>query len=183
MIRINLLPNKKIERKNNNLYHLIAMAAAVLLSVAGSLGAWLYYEGEVSAREATKTANQQRIKELEDILGELNKLDEEKALLNAQLAAIQKLERSRRGPVRMLDDLSTYIPKRVWIQTITEATNALKLTGSAIDNTDVSEFMRNLQKSPYFKDVQLKFTQSQDEKNEKTKIYKFEISCKLDYGS
>jgi len=47
--------------------------------------------------------------------------------------------------VRMLDALSTSIPKKVWLTSFDEKANAVKMTGRAASHEDVAEFMRSLQ--------------------------------------
>jgi len=47
--------------------------------------------------------------------------------------------------VRMLDALSTAIPKKVWLTTFDEKSSAVKMTGRAVSHEDVAEFMRALQ--------------------------------------
>jgi len=94
---------------------------------------------------------------------------------------IDKLEKGKRGPVRVLDELSNAIPKRVWLVSFKEGAGNLSMTGAAIDNADISEFMRALQKSPYFSDVQLKFTQA--DVREGVSVYNFEVGCKVNYAA
>jgi type IV pilus assembly protein PilN len=94
---------------------------------------------------------------------------------------IERLEKGKLGPVRVLDELSTNIPKRVWITSFREKEGDLSLRGTGLENADISEFMRALQKSKFFDNVRLKYTQSTSQ--EGVLIYKFEITAKVNYAA
>ena len=181
MIRINLLPVRQKKKRNTSIYQLVGMASAVVVTFIVALGATIYFQSQVSGQEKKIADADVEIKRLEKIIGEVKELDAQKARLLSQLAVIEKLEKGKLGPVRVLDELSNAIPKRVWLINMKEAGGALSMTGAAIGNADVSEFMRNLQKSPYFTDVQLKFTQS--DSREGVAIYNFEVGCKVNYAA
>ena len=111
--------------------------------------------------------------------GEVKELETQRERLKTQLAVIEKLEKGKRGPVRVLDELSQALPKRVWINSFREGGGSLSMTGTAIDNADISEFLRALGKSAYFSNIQLKFTQNNT--IEGTQVYNFEIGCNVNY--
>ena len=94
---------------------------------------------------------------------------------------IEKLERGRRGPVFVLDELATIIPKRVWLSSLIETSNILKLQGYGIENADISEFMNALEKSKFFSRVTLSYTRAFEENG--IPIYEFEIQCLVDYAA
>jgi Tfp pilus assembly protein PilN len=62
-----------------------------------------------------------------------------------------------------------------------EQGGVLLMTGAAIDNADISEFMRAMQKSAYFTDVNLKFTQA--DIKDGVNIYNFAVECKVNYAA
>jgi type IV pilus assembly protein PilN len=181
MIRINLLPVRAKKKRNTSLYQLMGMAAAVLVTIIAGVGVHLYYVGQLKDQETKIEEQQIEIKRLEKIIGEVKELEVQKARLLSQLGVIEKLEKGKRGPVRVLDEMSNGIPKRVWITSFKEQSGSLTLEGSAIENADISEFMRSLQKSIYFTDIQLKFTQS--DVRDSVAIYIFRIECKVNYAA
>jgi len=75
----------------------------------------------------------------------VDKINARKKDVQAKLAILADLRKQRTGPVRMLDALSTAIPKKVWLTTFDEKSSAVKMTGRAISHEDVAEFMRGLQ--------------------------------------
>jgi type IV pilus assembly protein PilN len=179
MIRINLLPVRAKKKRNTSLYQLAGIVAALLVTFAAGVSVHLVYAGKVD-QTAKKIEDQQtEIKRLEKIIGEVKELEKQRARLESQLGVITKLEKGKRGPVRVLDELSNGIPKRVWITSFREQGGTLTLEGSAIENADISEFMRSMQKSAYFTDIQLKFTQS--DVRDSVAIYVFRIECRVNY--
>jgi type IV pilus assembly protein PilN len=181
MIRINLLPVRAKKKRNTSIYQIVAMSGALMVALVTAFTVHSVFAGKVEKREATVATNNAQIKNLQTIIGEVNELDKKKQRLLNQLAVIDKLEKGKRGLVRVLDEMSGLILKCVWIMSFRETGGALSLTGSAIDNADISEFMRALQKTPYFTDINLKFTQA-DVKDGAT-VYNFEISCKVNYAA
>jgi len=179
MIRINLLPVRAQKKRNTSIYQIVAMAAVVMVALVTGFTVHSVFVGKVETRQTKVAENAAEMKRLEGIIGEVNQLEKQTERLKNQLAVIDKLEKGKRGPVRVLDNMSESIPKRVWITSFREQAGTLSLTGSAVDNADISEFMRALQRTPYFTDVNLKFTQA-DLKDGAT-VYNFEIGCKVNY--
>jgi type IV pilus assembly protein PilN len=135
----------------------------------------------VEERQAKVAENDAEIARLKKIIGEVTQLEKQKARLLSQLAAISTLEKGKRGPVRVLDEMSNAIPTRVWITSFKDQGGNLSITGTAMDNGDISEFMRALQRTPYFSDVSLKFTQA--DQCDGVPVYNFEVGCKVNYSA
>lgn len=181
MIRINLLPVRAKKKRSSSILQLAAMASAGVISLGVSAGVLSYYADEVADREDKIAKGKQQIAELKKIIGEVNELDKRKQRLLQQLAVIEKLEKGKLGPVRVLDELGLNIPKRVWITSFVEGRGDLNLKGTGLENADISEFMRGMQRSKYFDDVRLKYTQSTTKDG--VTIYNFEITAKVNYSA
>jgi type IV pilus assembly protein PilN len=181
MIRINLLPVRAAAKRNTSIYQLIAMSAVVFLAVVVGATVHAVYAKKVEERNAKVAENTAEITRLKKIIGEVNQLEKQKERLQNQLAVIDKLEKGKRGPVRVLDEMSNAVPARVWITSFREQGGNLSITGAAMDNSDISEFMRSLQRTPYFSDVSLKFTQA--DQREGVPVYNFEVGCKVNYAA
>lgn len=181
MIRINLLPVRAKKKRNTSIYQIVAMGAVLMVSLVGALTVHAVYVNRVEEREAKIAENEQEIKRLQKIIGEVNELEKQSKRLKDQLAVIDKLEKGKRGPVRVLDEMSGSIPKRVWITSFRETGGVLSITGSAMDNSDISEFMRAMQKTPYFSEIALKFTQA--DLRDGVTVFNFEVGCKVNYSA
>ena len=157
------------------------MAAVFMVAIVGCYAWTAYYDQEVQKRDNKIAEAKTEIARLKKIIGEVNQLEKQKERLRKQLGVIEKLERGKRGPVHVLDELSANIPKRVWIKTFREKRGTLDIDGTGLENADISEFLRSLQKSKYFSDVRLAFTQAK--KKDGVTIYDFKISAKVNYSA
>jgi len=145
MIHINLLPVRQEKKREVGRQFLVAVGGALFVAL---LGNWLWYDGLASEekKNAQRIAGTQaRIAELEKVIGEVNNINARKKDVQAKLAILGDLRKQRTGPVRMLDALSSSIPKKVWLTGFDEKSNAVKMTGRAASHEDVAEFMRALQ--------------------------------------
>lgn len=145
MIHINLLPVRQEKKREVGRQFLVVVGGALFL---GLLGNWLWYDSLASdeKKNAQRMANTQaRIAELEKVIGEVNNINARKKDVQGKLAILADLRKQRSGPVRMLDALSTAIPKKVWLTGFDEKATAVRMTGRATSHEDVAEFMRALQ--------------------------------------
>jgi type IV pilus assembly protein PilN len=145
MIHINLLPVRQEKKREVGRQFLVVVGGALFVTLVGN---YIWYDGLVSEekRNAQRlAATEARIGELEKVIGEVNNINARKKDVQSKLAILADLRKQRSGPVRMLDALSTAIPKKVWLTGFDEKSNAVKMTGRAINHEDVAEFMRALQ--------------------------------------
>jgi type IV pilus assembly protein PilN len=101
-------------------------------------------KGERDKQQRRLDETRQRISQLEKVIGEVNNLNKRKKEVGEKLEALDRLRKGRGGPIKLLDALSTAIPKKVFLTDFDEKARALKLMGAADSLDDVSEFMRSL---------------------------------------
>jgi type IV pilus assembly protein PilN len=80
---------------------------------------------------------------------------QQKKQLQDKLDVIASLEQARSGPVRVLDELSNNVPDRLWLTGITTKGKGIKLEGKSLDTGVVADFLRGLNVSPFFSNVDL----------------------------
>ncbi|HUB06037.1 MAG TPA: PilN domain-containing protein, partial [Myxococcales bacterium] len=98
---------------------------------------------------------------------------------------LDTLKKRRAGPVKVMDALATLIPAHVWLTDVGDHAGNWEVKGLGMTNDDVAEFMRELKRSPYFKNIVLKkvsavAVQSQGPVPE---VVQFEISCSVNYAA
>src|SRR6516165_1377203 len=145
MIHINLLPVRQEKKREVGRQFLVVVGGALFITL---LGNWPWDDGlasEEKKKAQRMAATQARIAELEKVIGEVDKINARKKDVQAKLAILADLRKQRTGPVRMLDALSTAIPKKVWLTAFDEKANAVIMKGKAASHEDVAEFMRGLQ--------------------------------------
>ena len=144
MIRINLMPRAEARRQAAR-----QREKQIAIAIAAGLAAILFLSEFVTRREANRVDAE--AEENEAALADLNKrhseailLEKKRAQLQAKLATIDVLERQRRGPVHVLDDLSSATPDKLWLTEMKESGGSLTLVGRGLDNQTIAQFMRKL---------------------------------------
>ncbi len=158
MIRINLLPVRVSKKKEAGRQQLILFALLVFLGLVGN---WFWTgarASELASREAKLKRTRDDIAQLERIIGEVKNIKDQQNALKEKLAVLDKLKAGRTGPVRMLDELATIVPKKLSLRKMEEKGGPITFDGDAATIDDVSAFMAALKKSAYFSNVELKKT-------------------------
>lgn len=144
MIRINLLPVRQVQKREQGRQFIVLMVGALILALIGN-GFWWYQLDEKRGKaQRNLDDTNARIAQLEKVIGEVNNLARRKKEVEEKLAVLDKLRKQRGGPVKVLDALATAIPKKVWVTSFAEQGGAAAMTGNAESYDDVSEFMRAL---------------------------------------
>jgi type IV pilus assembly protein PilN len=116
---------------------------------------------------------------------EINKLKKEKETYRKQFQIIENLRKGKEGPVLILDGLASNIPDKIWLLSLKQTGNSLELTGVSVDNKLISKFMNILEKSPYFKNVDLISSEMKSHVTGKKRerLNKFTITCFVESSS
>lgn len=179
MIRVNLLPTEDAQRAAGQRQELavggLVIALAVLLLVLAH--GWQQFQIVNVDRKLART--NKGIEAIQGSYVEISRMEQQKQELKEKLQVIADLEAKSSGPVRILADVSSATPDRLWITEFNESGGRITLTGFGVDEQTIAEFLRRLGASPYFKSVDLDET-SQDEKSG-LRDKKFVISGTVNY--
>ena len=144
MIRINLLPVRQVQKREQGRQYLVVLAGITVMALIGN-GYWYYWmEEKRAAAQRRLDDTNGRIAQLEKVIGEVTNLNKRKKEVEEKLAVLDKLRKQRAGPVKLLDALATAMPKKVWVTDFDEKGGGVKMTGNAESFEDVSELMRGL---------------------------------------
>jgi type IV pilus assembly protein PilN len=157
MIRINLLPFRA-KRKKENIRRQVFMFLSLLVFIALAL---FYYnmtlskkiaelEDKVSRTRQELVVTQKKAKEVDQIKKQIETLQK-------KMDIIAQLEKDRLAPVEFLSGLaSVIVEKKMWLTGLNSGDTLVQLSGIALDNKTVAQFMTNLEKSPLYSAVNLK---------------------------
>ncbi|WP_435547497.1 PilN domain-containing protein [Desulfobacterium sp. N47] len=110
-------------------------------------------------------------KELAEITKKLNNS-------NNRMEVIKGLEANRYEPVRLLDAFtSIIIPKRMWFVSLSSNGNNVNISGVAVDNQTVADFMTRLEASKLFNIVNLSMLRKDTASSKPASFKHFEILC------
>jgi len=177
MITINLLPVREERKKAEALNH--AFLAIVCVVVA--CGAVFMYnsalERKIEDRRAQVASLQKQAEKYKSQLSEVESFKKQKKSIEEKLNVINDLNRSRSGPVRMMDELAIRTPKTIWIKELNAEGGVITMKGVGLNNEVVAEYLSTLGASEYFSDVTLETIKRATEKG--LKVSDFEIHAKL----
>ncbi len=181
MIRINLLPVKQAAQAERQRQEVTRAGLALALLVVLGTAIRIQQGRELAATDSRIAQTEEALKALDSQVRDVNDLDSKKKALDAKLKVISDLGRKRVGPVGVMTDLAKATPDRVWLTDFTEAGGGATITGQAVDNQIVAEFLRNLSGSPYFTNVDLVET-TQDQVGD-IKLRKFIVKSQINYAA
>jgi type IV pilus assembly protein PilN len=163
MIRINLLAvdrggaAKKSRTPGVTAAQRVTIGAAlILLSTLVTVGWWFWALHTRGVRldedivQAETKANQ-----LRSVLAQVQKFETRKAVLQQRVTLIEQLRRGQSGPVHILDEISKALPDRVWLVSLGQREKDFSMDGRTTSLSGVSDFVANLQSSPWFKNVEI----------------------------
>ena len=78
--------------------------------------------------------------------------------LEDKIDVIRGLDRARSGPVRIMDELSRNTPERLWLTSLSTEGTQITVEGDSLDTSVVADFLRSLNASPFFTEVDLERT-------------------------
>lgn len=159
MIRINLLPVREARRKAGVRQQVVLLAASVLGAVLLSAALHVYMVGSISSARGRVASLNAQLEQYKPQQEQVAKFKAKKAEIEQKLAVIENLERSRSGPVHIMDELASNIPDRVWLTGLTADKGQIGLGGMSLDNELVALFLTALNDSPYFAKVELESTE------------------------
>ncbi len=151
MIRINLLPIKQLKKliqARSEVLGLVVLVAVILLGIAMVA---LAQSAKVSNLQTTNSELTKKRQSYQSILNEIAKLQKDKENLVTKLEMIGKLKKGSQVTVRVLDDLANLTPtNRLWLNSLDQKPGSLLISGIALDNSTIAQFMKSLDESPYF---------------------------------
>ena len=187
MIRINLLgvqkPKKSKRSVSVNLPSggpglLIALAVALAITAAGNAGYYwlLRQQAEKTARDlASAEVEFQRLSQVKQKYEEREK---QLQVYQRRVEVIDKLKRDQSGPVNLLTMIGDTVnhTDEVWLTTMTDDGSNINVKGMALSVHAVANLMRNLQRTGFFRTVEINESY-QDDSVRDIQAFFFSLKC------
>ena len=162
MIRINLLATdrgvtkKKAGAGVTAAQRVTIGAALILLSTVVGIG-WWFWSLQTESKQLDEEIARAEVEaqQLRSVLAQVQKFETEKARLQQRVSLIEQLRRGQTGPVHILDEVSKALPDRLWLVSMSQRAADFTMEGRTTSLTGVSDFVTNLQASPWFGAVEL----------------------------
>ena len=161
MIQINLLPVKAAKKREFGRQQLVLFVLLLVLAGIGNYFVYNRFESELRSLDKQIATTRSEIAQLEKTIGEVKSIKEDKKALEDKLKILDTLKKGRTGPVKVLDELATVIPQKVWIIDFNEQGGNVTMTGQAATYEDLSAFSKKLKASTHFTNITIKGARQQ----------------------
>jgi Tfp pilus assembly protein PilN len=191
MIRINLLGTPKPKGKRAR----AAMAAPaiefgevgspalkVVIAVALTFGVngayWYRLNHEAQNIAARMKVAEEQNRKLASVKTLYLQRQKEADAYKHRVDVIDQLRKGQTGPVNLLDTIGETVnnTEAVWLNTMKDQGGNISIQGMALSADAVANLIANLQKTGYFKNIEIKET-FQDESVKDMQAFQFELTC------
>lgn len=191
MIKINLLENSKGKGKRGGGGPSMPsmemgdmgspkLKVLVVLVVAGllNLGYWYRLDHQAKAIAAQMKVAEQKNRELADVKARYLERQTQANNYKRRVDVIDQLRSGQSGPVNLLAMLGQTVngTEAVWLSKMDDTGASINLEGTALSADAVANLIANLQKTGFFKNVEIKETY-QDEQIKDMQAFQFTLTC------
>jgi type IV pilus assembly protein PilN len=177
MIRINLLPYRAARKKENIRIQVNVFLGSVFFVIL--LVVWFnsILGGQIDDINTEIASTREQVAKYKKINAEIAEIKKKLAVLDRKIEVINSLESDRKAPVQNLDSLyHLLVEKRMWYNEIQEKGKTFTLSGIALDNHTVADFMTRIEKSDRFQNVRLSSIKQYELKGKNLKLKQFEVN-------
>ena len=175
MARINLLPWREEQRKEQQRQFLTILGLSVVLMVLIIVAVHIQYANIISTQQSRNQFLNERIAEVEKQIKEIEKLEKDKKSLQARIKIIQQLQSNRPEIVHLFDEIARILPQGLYLKEIKQVNKAITITGYAQSNARVSAFMRNIEASDWLSNPVLDVIQLESKEDDGSR--EFVLRC------
>ena len=190
MIRINLLGTPKPKNRRSSAPSvpaieigdvgspMVKVLVAILLAAGVNGYEWYYLNHQAQTIATKMAAAEQENRALSDVKAKY--LDRQKQADNykRRVDVIDQLRAAQHGPVDLLNTIGDTInnTEAVWLSTMKDQGTSIAIEGMALSTDAVANLITNLQKTGYFKNIEIKETY-QDEQVKDMQAFQFQLTC------
>ena len=195
MIRINLLGVAKTKGKRGSPTaaapsmgeggSLLVKALAAMIAIAVFNGGyWFVLDKAKRDIAAQMTVAERKNRELSDVKARYMERQREAENYKRRVDVIDQLRAGQAGPVNLMNTVGDTVNKTeaVWLNTMKDAGASIDIEGYALSSDAVATLIANLQKTGYFKNVEIKET-AQDASIKEMQAFLFTLTCEKGSGT
>lgn len=177
MVKINLLPWREERRQQLTKEFYILLGIAAFIAVAAVFATQYVFSHNIDFQSKRVAKLETEIVRLNNEIKEIENLDEQREDLLARKKVIEELQSSRTQMVHLFDELVSTIPNGVFLESIKQNGNRISMEGYAQSHSRVSSYMRQLERSEWFKPPEVEFIRADETFD--THEQKFKLSAQL----
>ena len=189
MIRINLLGTPKSKSKKGPAFSMPSMdfnvgspmvQVAAVLIIAGLLngGYWYQLDREKQSTAVKMEKAEQKNRELADIKARYLERQRQADAYKRRVDVIDQLRQDQTGPISLLAMIGDTVngTEAVWLNSMQDQGANVAIDGTALSSDAVANLITNLQKTGYFKNIEIKETY-QDDSVKEMQAFQFTLTC------
>jgi len=190
MIRINLLGGAKPKSKKGPAISMpsfefgnlggpmVQVAGVLLIAVVVNAGYWYHLDREKKAIEVKMQVAEQKNRELADIKAKYLERQKQADSYKRRVDVIDQLRANQMGPVNLLSTIGDTVnsTEAVWLKSMQDQGANVAIDGMALSSDAVANLMSNLQKTGFFRNIEIKET-TQDESVKDMQAFQFTLTC------
>jgi type IV pilus assembly protein PilN len=190
MIRINLLGGAKPKGKKGPAFSMpsfdlgnlggpvVQVAAVLVIAGAVNYGYWYQLDREKKAIEVKTRVAEQKNRELADIKVRYMERQKQADNYKRRVDVIDQLRQNQTGPLNLLAMIGDTVnsTEAVWLNSMQDQGANVAIDGTALSSDAVANLISNLQKTGYFKNIEIKESY-QDEQVKDMQAFQFTLTC------
>ena len=177
MIKINLLPVRATKKKETEKQQLAIFVFSLVFFVGLAFLIYSYEMIKIKTTNNDIKRSEVEIQRLKTVIGEIDNIKKLQDEVKKKLDILNRLRKEKTGPAIRLAKLSEATPEKVWLTKYAENGSNISLSGIAFNEDLIAAFMRNLQASDEFVNIELQVSEQMEYSGVKAK--RFDISCML----
>jgi len=155
MIRINLLPVKELKAEVVRRRELMIGGVSLALTGVLILGVYAYQWRQASTVEKELDELRKELQVLNVKAKDVAELQRKIKEFEGKNKVIDDINKKKSGPVRVMESLAVATPSALWLTEFKEIGGNLTITGVAVDNQTIAEFLKALATHAYFNNTEL----------------------------
>lgn len=156
MLKINLLPVRQLKKRAKAKKQIFGMLFLffIVLGLVASAGVWQLQN--IKQLNNTIASLKKEKESYTPTLNKIAKLKKDQQEFTRRSEIIDKLKSDSSLTVRIVDEVASRIDnQRMWLDSLHQQNASLRLSGVALDNRTIAQFMDHLKASPFITEVSL----------------------------
>ena len=155
MIKINLLPLRASKKKETIRQQLSILVISVMGFLVVGLSVYGLLRAKISTLKTEIESSQAELTSLKAKIGAIDNIKKLQADVKKKLDVLDQLRRGKSGPASRLAALSDAVPEKLWLTRYAESAGSVSVAGYALNEELIAYFMKRLEASGAFKNVEL----------------------------
>lgn len=178
MIKINLLPVRASRKKETIRQQVTILVVSVVVLLVLGLAMYAMLLKKISNTKAEIASSETEITALKSKIGAIDNIKKLQADVKKKLDVLNQLRRNKSGPAARLAALSDAVPEKLWLTKYSENGPTVTVSGSAVNEELIAVFMKNLEATGAFSNVELQVSEQTEAAGVKAKRFDLTFQIK-----